>query len=144
MSVKRYKVDFYKDLPTPLAGLVRKVISPKGVRTIIGDKYVYSLKSNKCCQYQGKAFRVTPGLYHVSCICKPEGEVIWNHYLFVVDDDGNGYPVAQYLECVDSLWVKDAIHIVKEYFSETPVKPIKVKRYDKKRDKGTSWKLLKK
>lgn len=142
--MKHYKVDFYRELSLPLAGLVKKVTSPKGVRTIIDDQYVYSLKSELCCQYQGKAMRVTPGLYHVSCICKPKGEVIWNHYLFVVDADGNGYPVAEYLECSDSTWVKDAIHIVKDYFAENPVKPIKVTKYEKKPDKGTSWKLLKK
>ena len=142
----RVKVDFYRQfhLEKPLAGLVKKIISPKGNRTLVNDIPVYRFKSKLCGLYQGKPMRLSPGLYHVSCVCKLESEVVWNHYLFVVEHDKSVYPIAEYLKQTDSTWVKDGIKVVKKYFDEIAIEPIKPTRFAKKSNKATSWGVLKK
>lgn len=118
---KKFDIDFYQkfSLPYPVeCGLVSKVISPKGKRQFREEtqQYHYSLNEDLIQIYEGKPCQVTAGLYHVMDIYKRHGQMTWNHYLFIVGDDGKAYPIAEYIKQTDSSWIKVAIKTVKQYF----------------------------
>ncbi len=139
------KIDFYKKykLVPPVCGLVNKITSPKGKKTEHPDGYThYSLHSELSDIYHGEAVELESGLYWVMDVCKVMGRMTWNHYLFIISDDGNVFPIAEYLEQRDTAWVKKAIKIVKTYFNdgEDAFEPIEVTKIKYKSTDGSHWK----
>ena len=142
-----YRIDFYKafKLVPPMCGLVNRVTSPKGIRRIEPDGYTsYQLQSDLSCIYHGEASLFKPGLYWVLDIGLVKGELKWNQYLFILEDDGDVYPIAEYLDQRDSSWVKSAIKIVKSYFEGTELDPIELTMIDYKIHRKTKWSKTKK
>ena len=147
MKRTELEIDFYKELELPkkiICGLVEKILSPKGVRKLNEyDRYEYSLKSELVQVYDEKPVTVTPGIYWVMDIYKPSlSEQHWNHYLIVVEDDCF-YPVAEFIDCRDSTWVKDAIPYIKDYFEGFELEPIELTKQKREKPKKPSWKLHK-
>lgn len=136
----RYEFDFYKELnlPQPITcGLVQRVVSPKKVRTPETD---YDYKGIEECHYQldtelieiygyDKGVALAAGLYWVMDIFKQGQNLTWNHYLIILEDDGSVYPVAEYLNCHDSKWVKKGAKIVKAYFNGEDIPAINLTKY---------------
>lgn len=146
MSRKITEVDFYKDLPLPkptICGLVNKVISPKGTRKLNeNDLYEYHLKDELIQVYDGNPVKVTNGLYWAMSIYKNQAaELKWNHYLIIVDN-GSVYPVAEFLDCHDSSWIKDAMRYIKAYFAGEDLPEIDLTIY-RVRPRKSSWKTSK-
>lgn len=120
------RIDFYKEckLPRPvLCGLVQKIKSPKGIRTVttnLQGKEVYDYKLDvDLIEIYGydKNIRMEAGLYWVMDIYRYDHNMIWNHYLIILDEEGEVYPVAEFLNCHDSQWMKKAIKPIKSYFA---------------------------
>lgn len=136
-------IDFYKGmkLAPPVCGLVHKIISPKGIRKLNEHgRYEYRLKEDLVQIYDNNPAEVGKGIYWVMNICKDrEGSLKWDHYLVVVDMDGY-YPVAEFLNCKDSTWIKGAIPYIKEYFSGFEMEPIEVTEYKPLKQQKTGWK----
>lgn len=146
MSEKTYKVDFFKQfkLETPIAGLVREITSPKGIRIKDGDDYAYKLHTELCCIYRGESVSLHPGIYQVLNICRPEETTIWNQYLFIIDPDGYAYPVAECLNCHNSLWIKEVLPIIKNYWNAGINTAIHLTRYKHEEKESRGWKMSKK
>lgn len=141
MSKEKLEIDFYKELNLPevFTGLVNKVTSPKGMRKLNEmDRYEYRLKDELIQVYEGEPALVDEGIYWVMDIFKFEGSLKWNHYLVVVEDDCF-YPVAEFLECVDSTWIPDAIPYLKDYFAGVELEPIELTKYKFPKKKKTRW-----
>lgn len=143
--MNEFEVDFYKEfkLKPPIAGLVNKVTSPKGTRRLEETgRYTYHIKEELVQVYDEKPCTVTPGLYWVMLITKDittlYGGPKWYHYLFIVDLDGDVYPIFEYLEAKDTSWVKEALPYIKKYFSEEHLDRIRLTPY-KKPAKTKSW-----
>jgi len=73
-----------------------------------------------------------------------KGELKWNQYLFILEDDGDVYPIAEYLDQRDSSWVKSAIKLVKSYFEGNELDPIELTMIDYKIHRKTKWSKTKK
>ena len=142
MKPIKLEIDFFKELELPspvLTGLVDLIESPKGVRKQEpSGRYSYALKDKLVQLYDGKPAIVTPGIYRVMVIFRRKGDLQWNHYLVVVEEDCF-YPVAEFCECHDSLWIKGAIHIIKRYFAGEELDPISLTVYPKPRQKESRW-----
>ena len=142
-KVEKLEIDFYKELnlPPALCGLVNKIISPKGLRKLNDkDRYEYRLKDELVQIYDGKPASVEPGLYWVMDIYKDrESNLIWNHYLVIVEEDCF-YPVAEFLNCKDSTWIKAALPYIKGYFEKFDLEPIELTEYKAPKQRKTSWK----
>lgn len=143
MRKEFFEIDFYKELKLapPICGLVHKVISPKGIRKLNKqDRYEYHLKEELIQIYDNKPAEVDTGIYWIMDICKDrDGSLKWNHYLVVVEDDGY-YPVAEFLNCQDSTWIKDALPYIKDYFNGFEIDPIEVEEYRSLEQNKTGWK----
>lgn len=140
--MSKLEIDFYKELklPSPITcGLVNKVMSPKGVRKLNEhDRYEYRLKDELIQIYDDKPALVEPGLYWVMDIFKWNSSLQWNHYLVVVEED-SFYPVAEFLDCKDSLWIKDALPYIKDYFAGFDLEPINLTRYKRRPQSKSGW-----
>lgn len=140
--MNKLEIDFYKELRLPMpmtCGLVNKIISPKGIRKLNDrDVYEYHLKDELIQIYDDKPVLVEPGLYWVMDIFKLRSEMTWNHYLVVVEYDCF-YPVAEFLGCHDSTWIKQALPYIKEYFAGTEMEPIELTRYKRPKQSKTGW-----
>lgn len=125
---KLYKIDFYRDfrLPRPFGGIIRRVNSPKGIRRIGEANTIYKLQSDILDIYDGDPFLAIPGLYWILDIHSSKGMSIWSHYLFIVEEDGKIYPIAEYPDEVDTEWVRSALPIVKAYFNHQKLEPIEL------------------
>lgn len=115
-------VDFKKvlGLNHKIGGFISYIASPKATRTFHKDTghYSYSLHHEDVLLENEEGYTVNKkGLYQIVDICHWGGEsdLTWNIYLVVVSDEGV-YPVAEYLDSPETLWVKEARHIVKAYF----------------------------
>lgn len=143
MAREMYEIDFYKEfkLAPPLCGLVNKVLSPKGTRKLNEhDRYEYHLKDDLVQIYAGEPAKVDAGIYWVMDVCKDrEGNLKWNHYLIIVGSDGI-YPVAEFLDCKDSTWIKDAIPYLKDYFGGFDMEPIQITEYKPPKQQKSGWK----
>ena len=141
--MSKLEIDFYKELklPSPITcGLVNKVIEPKGIRKLNEhDRYEYRLKDELVQIYDDKPALVEPGLYWVMDIFKWNSSLQWNHYLIVVEED-SFYPVAEFLDCKDSTWIKDAMPYIKDYFAGFDLEPINPTRYKRKPQSKSGWK----
>lgn len=140
--MQRVEIDFYKEfrLPTPLCGIVSKVTSPRGKKISITDTtYSYHLYTEMVNLYKGDAATIEPGLYWVLDVCKPVEAIEWYQYLFVVEKNGDVYPVAEYLRQVDSTWVRKAMPLIKDYFAKKKLEPIKLTRIRMLATKKTRW-----
>lgn len=141
--VERLEIDFYKELELPPAtcGLVNKIVSPKGIRKLNEhDRYEYRLKDELVQIYDDKPANVESGIYWVMDIYKDKGgELKWNHYLVVVEEDCF-YPVAEFLDCKDSTWIKQALPYIKDYFKEFDLEPIKITPYKPPKQNKKGWK----
>lgn len=130
MHKEKVEIDFYKEmkLPNPTCGLVNKVLSSKGIRKLNEqDRYEYGLKDELIQVYDGEPASVESGIYWVMDIYKTLMGLKWNHYLFVIDvDNDEFYPVAEFLDCNDSTWIKKAIPYLKKYFSGGDMEPIRL------------------
>lgn len=137
--MNQIEVDFYEDfyLPTPISGLVHKITSPKGIRKEVQGGYEYHLKHDLIQIYEKDSIIVGEGLYWVLDIHIHHGNVVWNHYLFVVDND-DAHLVAEFMNITDSTWIKDAMPVIKKYFEGKPLKDIEATQYiEDEEDEGT-------
>ena len=141
-----YEIDIFKEfnLEKPVAGLVEKISQPKGIvkHEKHGDSYSLYTDDTRMTVYNGEEFDLVPGIYWVLDIFKhPKKQILqWNHYLFIVDEDGAVYPVAEYCNQQDSTWVKQAIPVIKRFFKGESFNPIELTYYLHRSDKRTSWK----
>lgn len=137
------EIDFYKEfeLPTPTCGLVSKITSPKGIRKLNeNDRYEYHLKDELIQIYDGKPASVPAGIYWVMDIYKDrEHTMRWNHYLIVVEED-SFYAVAEFLNCEDSTWIRQALPYIKDYFEEFELEPIEITPYKPPKQSKKGWK----
>ena len=141
MTKDLYEIDFFRmfGLPKPTCGMIRRIISDKGIRKSVQDwGYSYSFKTDDQL-YRDEPNRVVSGIYQVLDVCKLQDEVCWCNYLFIIDHDGSVYPVAEYLKQPDTKWVRDALPVVKEYFSGKELEPIEITDLRPKKRKS-SWK----
>lgn len=143
MAREMYEIDFYKELKLapPSTGLVNKILSPKGIRKSnqLG-RYEYRFKDELIQIYDGKPAKVEDGIYWVMSIYKDREENLkWNHYLIIVGSDSI-YPVAEFLDCKDSTWIKDAIPYLKDYFGGFDMEPIQITEYKPPKQKKSGWK----
>lgn len=140
--VNKLEIDFYKELELPktTCGLVNKILSPKGIRVLNDNNmYEYRLKDELVQIYDNKPVIVDEGIYWVMDIYKNSNGVIkWNHYLVIVEKDCF-YPIAEFLDCKDSTWIKHAIHFIKSYFNGEIQDPIELTRYVIAPKKKTRW-----
>ena len=142
-----YAIDLFKEfkLETPVTGLVERITKPKGIRKHEDYGVSYTLYTDDSCAtvYNGKEFDLVPGIYWVLNIFKhpKRGTLQWNHYLFVVEEDGAVYPVAEYCNQHDSSWIKDALPVIKQFFAGEPIKPTEITYYLHRSDKRTRWKV---
>ena len=140
-----YSIDIFKEfkLETPMAGLVLKVIKPKGVirHEKFGESYSLYTDDSQLTVYNGEEFDLIPGIYWVLDIFKhPKYQITqWNHYLFVVEDGGAVYPIAEYCNQHDSSWVKQALPVIKRFFAGESFNPIELTYYLHRSEKRTSW-----
>ena len=146
MENNLYSIDFFKTfrLEKPISGLVKQITSPKGVRIAGKNEYIYKLHTELCCIYRGEPCELAPGVYYVLDICRPYDHVIWNHYIFVVDSDGFTYPIAEYLEQTNTLWVKSVIPIIKGALNNDLVESIDLTHYKHEKQEKVAWKSYKK
>ena len=140
--MSKLEIDFYKELkmPTPmLCGLVNKIKSPKGVRKLNEhDRYEYSFKDELVQLYKGEPALVDEGIYWVMDIYKRGNETKWNHYLVIVEEDCF-YPIAEFLDCHDSTWIKGAMPYVKEYFEGFEQEPVEITPYNPPKQRKNGW-----
>lgn len=134
----KYSIDFFKELnlPQPVtAGLVNKIVSPKGHREwhenikqyhySFNDELAQVYESNEACPVN-----VEPGLYCVTDVFKFRDNMTWNHYLVVVEDDGTYFAVGEWLFCTNSTWIKEGIKLVKQYFEDPEsLEPVKLHKF---------------
>lgn len=142
MRKERYEVDFFTmfKLPQPTCGMICKIISDRGIRKVESDNiYSYFFKDESEL-YHNKSSKLEPGIYHIMDICKLQEEMQWCHYLFIIDQDGSVYPVAEYLKQPDTRWVKKALPVVKDYFRGKNIDPIEITDLRPKKRKS-SWKI---
>lgn len=127
MKVSMENVNFFRlfHLGSPVTGLVMKITSPKGIRTLTVSGYSYDLHEDLCSYEKDKALRITPGLYHVIGIGYVSERIVWNHYLLMADTE-EILPVGEYLDQPDSSWILQAIPIIKKVMSGTSVDPIEL------------------
>ena len=121
------KVDFFKkfDLLNPVCGLVSKITSPKGIKSMENDEIIYKLHSEPTWVYNREpAPSIKRGIYWVMNVCKVKDRLTWCHYLFIVRKDKTVFPVAEYLYCEDTSWIKQAIKVIKKFYSDEPVESI--------------------
>lgn len=131
----KYEVDFYKDfkLVPPVCGIVSRVVKPKGIKKIEPDgKTSYKLYSDSPIIYNNEKMALEPGLYWVLDVCKVKGAMTWNQYLFVLEEDGSMYAIAEYLNQGDSSWVVEAMKPVKKFFKGEVTEPITPSKIDYK------------
>ena len=126
-----FNIDFYKKNPEILqpmnAGYVGKVLSPNIHTSIINDIETQSLDEKFLGLYAGESYSIDPGLYHVLCVGKPkDSKLSWFNYLFIVTEDGDSYPVAEYFNIHGSEWVGEAQKLITQYFKGKNIKPIKL------------------
>lgn len=130
--MSRFEFDFYKELKLPrpvTCGLVSKITKAKGKRTFNEDinDYYYELHHDLVQVYNyGEEVALEPGLYWVMDIYKYKHEMYWNHYLIILENDGSVYPVAEYLNCHDSKWVKKAVKVTETYFNQEALEPVEL------------------
>lgn len=142
--MSKLEIDFYKELklPSPITcGLVNRIIEPKGIRKLNEhDRYEYRLKDELVQIYDNKPAEVDAGIYWIMDIYKDkESNLKWNHYLIIVEDEVY-YPVAEFLDCKDSTWIKDAMPYIKDYFAGFDLEPINLTRYKRKPQSKSGWK----
>lgn len=142
-----YSIDIFKEfeLEKPVAGLVERISKPKGIikHGEYGDSYSLYTDDSRTTVYDGKEFDLIPGIYWVMDIFKhPKHDTCqWNHYLFIVENDGSVFPIAEYCDQHDSTWVKQAIPVIKRFFAGETFKPIEITYYLHRSDKRTRWKV---
>ena len=121
----QYKIDFFKtfELEQPTAGLVQKVTSHKGIKRTAEDGSVtYALHTDLKAVYEGKASILDAGVYLVTDVYIDYSNGVvgtphWNHYLFIIEEDGAVYPIKEFVDQTDSSWVKNAIKPLKRIFA---------------------------
>lgn len=144
-----FQIDLFQkfELEEPISGLIFRITDKKGIRIPIKDSdegFSYSLRTELTQIYNGEACELIPGIYTVLDICKPDGYPIWNHYLFIVEEDGTVYPVGEYLDRTDSVWVKEALQVVKKFFNGEDVKKLRLTRYEKDKKDSSGWSKVRK
>ncbi len=141
-KIEKLEIDFYKELELAqpmICGLVNRILAPKGVRKLNEfDRYEYHLKDELIQIYEGKPAIVTPGIFWVMDIFKKGSEIKWNHYLVVLEED-SFYPVAEFLGCVDSTWIKGALPYIKQYFAGEELDPICITPFRAPKKIKNSW-----
>lgn len=110
---------------------VFRITSPKAKRKLEGNgNYYYSLYTDYAFQddEDKNVFLCKPGIYQVIDICywKYHSKLQWNIYIVVVEEDGTAYPVEEYIDNPNTLWVKDVRPILKRYFNNEKLEPIEL------------------
>lgn len=134
-------VDIYKKfrLPIPTCGLINKITSPKGIRVRESETYTsYRLHTDLVCIYDDRATQLDEGIYWVMNVCKVEGTMQWDHYLFVVEED-RVYPVAEFLYLTNTEWIPEALPYIKKYFAGEHLDPIKLTYIRQETSNKTRW-----
>ena len=147
MKKTKFKINPYTkfSLVTPVVGLVEKIASPRGIRKQEeSGRYTYKFTSEEFWVYNDKSLELEPGIYKILDICQQSTGSHWNNYLFIIDDDGSMYPIAEYLNCPDTLWVKNALPLVKKYFAGEEIDSIKLTDLTSKKQKKSGWLRVKK
>ena len=142
----KYKLSFYKDfkLVPPFCGLVSKVIKPKGKKTEENGQTHYSLHTDNPIIYHKAPMLLESGLYWVLDICKVKESNHWNQYLFIIEPEGDVYPIGEWLNTNDSSWVIQAVKLVNKYFQGEKLNRIELTKIDYKVVVKTGWKSSKK
>ena len=139
------KVDFKEvlGLNHKLLGFVSKVVSSKATRRAHLNKkgevayYSYSLDTESVYgDYEKGELYCDEGIYVALDICHwgDSLEFQWNIYLVVIDENGRTIPVAEYLDSPHTEWVKQARHVVKDYFNGEELEEIELTQEPKKRE----------
>ena len=119
---ERVKIDFEQalGLDHKIGGYVARITSPKGMKKEEDGIISYRLHTESVgIPDSDGLLSVIPGLYEIIDICKwnRTQKLQWNIYLLVVEEDGNTYPVAEYLDSPHTLWVKKAVKVCRIFFS---------------------------
>lgn len=141
---EKYAIDFFKafKLKKPTCGLVERIVSPKGNRRETSEGYEYSFKTDTSISsvYKHEPMLLYPGIYRVVDITPIDEKMTWNGYLFVVENDGTVYPVAEYVNYRNTSWVKKSIPLLKKYFEGKSLEEIEItKLKNSSPHKTLSW-----
>ena len=116
-------INFSKELNLDhaIGGFVARITSPKAIREQDKEtgRYTYSFHTDGLLTNEDGSHQVNKdGIYQVLDICKwgNDCDLQWNIYIVIISD-GEVYPVAEYLDNPNTMWVKEARHIVKSYFN---------------------------
>lgn len=140
--MKKVRIDFYKEFPlaTPVVGLVEKIESPKGLKKQEDNGQTsYSFKCGDFWVYKNEPLELTEGIYKVLDICNIDREPTWNNYIFIIDSDGDVFPLGEFLNCPDTRWVKKALPLVKSYFAGDGLDSIELTNLRPKKEKKSGW-----
>lgn len=146
----KYTINFLKqfDLTEPISKtlLVEKITKSKGIRREEKYGYSYKLHTDPHTLYLSENDEVTvePGIYWVLNLCKRKDDICWDHYIFVVEDDGTTVPIGEFLAQHDTMWVKESLPIIKKAMLTGEYSPIELTRFPKNTEPKTRWDRLKK
>ena len=136
MMDKRVAVNFEEvlGLDHEIGGYVARITSPKGIKKEVDGRVSYALRTEGTGTPTDGKRLVLPGLYQVIDIChwNRDHNLQWNIYLLIIDEEGNTYPVAEYLDNPYTLWVKQALKIVKAFFNDEELETIELTPQPKK------------
>lgn len=141
-----FKVNFEDvlSLSHNIGGFVARITEPKGIKITENNRVSYELKTDMSRPRDEHGYvEVIPGIYEVCDVCKwNHQDLQWNFYLVIVSSDGKAFPVAEYLDSPNTMWVKKAIKVVKAYFNNDYLEEIditpqpKLKKASNKFSKG--------
>ena len=120
--------NLYPEILPPVAGYIAQIVGEEVKETVVLDVKTKTPQERflGVCE-RDTLVTVTPGLYHVVVVGKPKsGKLSWFHYLFVITDKGDCYPVAEYLYCYGSEWLDEAQNVLKAYFKKKKLSSIKL------------------
>lgn len=115
------KIDVFKTFKLPkktICGLVHRITSPKGIRTLneTTGLYHYNLHTTLKQIYEGDPAELEDGLYWIVDISKDrENSLHWNHYIMEVCD-GEADILESYKSVNGTDWIPKALPTIKQYF----------------------------
>lgn len=120
-----------------IGGCIDRVISPRGVRKEEDGRMYYSLKKDfgygfifdkpDCKDIKDRSIWVVVDICHWD----NSSALFWNIYLVVFDGE-RAYPVAEFLDSPETLWVKEALPIIKKFFNGDDLEEISLTPQPKK------------
>lgn len=139
------RIDFEKELGLghKVGGFIARITSPKAIRKEEkGGRYSYRFHTDSIYRHPDGTYQSKDGIYQVIDICKwnNTSELQWNIYIVIVED-GEVYPVGEYLDSPVTLWVKDAKKLVKAYFEGEQLDVIELTPQPKPSKTKPSWEI---